>query len=101
MILGGKLPGKVGRCRFFLTKNRLRQKGLFFFLQNGSVSPFRKVWFPTDYIDCGVAAKSETMKLARLTLARYMDVAAVFLPTDFFHRLFPQTFLCGFIIKML
>ena len=50
MILGGKLPGKVGRCRFFLCPNilqlqyRMRTASAVFF-HFGNVSTFRKYGF--------------------------------------------------------
>ena len=55
MILGGKLPGKVGRCRFYF----------FFVLQTGSVSTFRKYAFPDGI---GFAARMKSVKLGALVI---------------------------------
>ena len=49
MILGGKLPGKVGRCRFFLVQNiftiQRKDSSHAVFFHFGSVSTFRKDGF--------------------------------------------------------
>ena len=70
MILGGKLPGKVGRCRFLFCKIFLQYRGkiavmLSFFLLATSLLSERMVSF--DPL-CGIAARKETMKLAGLRL---------------------------------
>ena len=70
MILGGKLPGKVGRCRFLFCKLFLQYRGkiavmLSFFLLATSLLSERMVSF--DPL-CGIAARKETMKLAGLRL---------------------------------
>ena len=70
MILGGKLPGKVGRCRFLFCKIFLQYRGkiavmLSFFLLATSLLSESMVSF--DPL-CGIAARKETMKLAGLRL---------------------------------
>ena len=70
MILGGKLPGKVGRCRFLFCKLFLQYRGkiavmLSFFLLATSLLSESMVSF--DHA-CGIAARKETMKLAGLRL---------------------------------
>ena len=70
MILGGKLPGKVGRCRFLFCKIFFQYRGkiavmLSFFLLATSLLSERMVSF--DPL-CGIAARKETMKLAGLRL---------------------------------
>ena len=71
MILGGKLPGKVGRCRFFICPNilqlqyRMGTASAVFFLLATSLLSERMVSF--DPL-CGIAARKETMKLAGLRL---------------------------------
>ena len=49
MILGGKLPGKVGRCRFFLAQNiftiQRKDSSHAVFFHFGNVSTFRKYGF--------------------------------------------------------
>ena len=70
MILGGKLPGKVGRCRFLFCKLFLQYRGkiavmLSFFLLATSLLSESMVSF--DPL-CGIAARKETMKLAGLRL---------------------------------
>ena len=63
MILGGKLPGKVGRCRFFIARKANTTV---------NIAPFRESTVSHDHN--GVAAGEETVKLAGEP-ARYMDVA--------------------------
>ena len=41
MILGGKLPGKVGRCRFFITLMKDSHLAVFF-RYYGAISPRRE-----------------------------------------------------------
>ena len=70
MILGGKLPGKVGRCRFLFCKLFLQYRGkiavmLSFFILATSLLSESMVSF--DHA-CGIAARKETMKLAGLRL---------------------------------
>ena len=70
MILGGKLPGKVGRCRFLFCKIFLQYRGkiavmLSFFILATSLLSERMVSFNPL---CGIAARKETMKLAGLRL---------------------------------
>ena len=68
MILGGKLPGKVGRCRFFITlmKDSLLTV-FFFFCRNPAASLLSESMVSCDPL-CGIAARKETMKLAGLRL---------------------------------
>ena len=66
MILGGKLPGKVGRCRFFIARKANTTV---------NIAPFRESTVSHDHN--GVAAGEETVKLAGEP-ARYMDVAGFF-----------------------
>ena len=67
MILGGKLPGKVGRCRFFIARKANTTV---------NIAPFRESTVSHDHN--GVAAGEETVKLA-VDPARYMDVAGFFI----------------------
>ena len=70
MILGGKLPGKVGRCRFLFCKLFLQYRGKiavmlsFFILATSLLSESMVSFDPL----CGIAARKETMKLAGLRL---------------------------------
>ena len=70
MILGGKLPGKVGRCRFLFCKIFLQYRGKiavmlsFFILATSLLSESMVSFDPL----CGIAARKETMKLAGLRL---------------------------------
>ena len=68
MILGGKLPGKVGRCRFFYYLD-VRQSFdcLFLFCRNPAASLLSESMVSCDPL-CGIAARKETMKLAGLRL---------------------------------
>ena len=67
MILGGKLPGKVGRCRFFIARKANTTV---------NIAPFRQSTVSHDHN--GVAAGEEIVKLAGEP-ARYMDVAGFFI----------------------
>ena len=66
MILGGKLPGKVGRCRFFITLMKDSQKTVFF-CRNPAASLLSESMVSFDSL-CGITARKETMKLAVLHL---------------------------------
>ena len=83
MILGGKLPGKVGRCRFFLCPNilqlqyRMRTASAVFF-HFGNVSTFRKYGFLRSSMRH--RRKEGNHETCRAAPARYMDVAGFLLP---------------------
>ena len=64
MILGGKLPGKVGRCRFY-----------FFLFCKPAASLLSESTLFHDGI--GFAARKKSVKLG---MPRYMDVAGFLLP---------------------
>ena len=68
MILGGKLPGKVGRCRFFIALMKDSLLTVFFlFCRNPAASLLSESMVSFDPL-CGIAARKETMKLAGLRL---------------------------------
>ena len=68
MILGGKLPGKVGRCRFFIALMKDSLLTVFFlFCRNPAASLLSESMVSCDPL-CGIAARKETMKLAGLRL---------------------------------
>ena len=67
MILGGKLPGKVGRCRFFYYFNVRQPFGCLFYCRNPAASLLSESMVSFDPL-CGIAARKETMKLAGLCL---------------------------------
>ena len=82
MILGGKLPGKVGRCRFFLAQNiftiQRKDSSHAVFFHFGNVATFRKYGFLRSSMrHCRKEGNHETCRTAP---ARYMDVAGFFLP---------------------
>ena len=68
MILGGKLPGKVGRCRFFIALMKDSLLTVFFlFCRNPAASLLSESMVSFDPL-CGIAARKETMKHAGLRL---------------------------------
>ena len=82
MILGGKLPGKVGRCRFFLAQNiftiQRKDSSHAVFFHFGNVATFRKYGFLRSSMrHCRKEGNHETCRTAP---ARYMDVAGFLLP---------------------
>ena len=82
MILGGKLPGKVGRCRFLFCKLFLQYRGkiavMLSFFHFGNVSTFRKDGFLRSSMRH--RRKEGNHETCRTAPARYMDVAGFLLP---------------------
>ena len=82
MILGGKLPGKVGRCRFFLVQNiftiQRKDSSYAVFFSFGNVSTFRKDGFLRSCMRH--RRKEGNHETCRTAPARYMDVAGFLLP---------------------
>ena len=79
MILGGKLPGKVGRCRFFYFLENVKMTTFTVRLtiarSAGNVSPFRKVRFPMIQATLSQGRKPWN---SQDKPARYMDASRFF-----------------------